>query len=260
MKTQPNRGEIVEINRIYNMPCEEGLKLLADESVDLVVTSPPYNKGLYDKHTPHYTDVWKQRNIKYEDFSDNLPRNIYVRQQIDMLKECIRILKPQGSIFYNHKSIINNHKIIFPDYVFQFNIRQIIIWDRGSTPQLSPIRFLPTTEYLFWITKANTQPKFQRIGKYDKEVWPITPKPYGGHPAPFPYELAEQCIISTTDKNDIVCDPYSGSGTTCLVAKEKGRQFIGFENNKNYYKISVDRLNGVEYTGQTSIFTDFELL
>lgn len=219
------------------------LPTIPDNSVDLVVTSPPYNKGFYDKHTPHPTDVWQQRNISYGDFRDNLEPQIYIKQQRDVLTELIRIIKPTGSIFYNTKSVIANHKLVYPTFVFDFNVRQQIIWDRGSTPQLAPIRFFPTTEYIFWITKLNVQPKYYRKGKFDKEVWRINPKPMKEHPAPFPEELVFQCIISTTDENDLVLDPYSGSGTTGKVCKELKRNFIGIELNPEYLKTAQKRIN-----------------
>ena len=223
--------------------CLEVMKTIPSNSVDLVVTSPPYNKGFYDKHTPHPTDVWRQRNISYGDFKDNLEPQVYVKQQKEVLIELVRIIKLSGSIFYNTKPVIANHRLVYPTFVFDFNVRQQIIWDRGSTSQLAPIRFFPTTEYIFWITKSNVQPKFYRRGKFDKEVWRINPKPMKEHPAPFPEELVTQCIISTTDENDLVFDPYSGSGTTGKACKELGRNFIGIEISPEYFKIAERRIN-----------------
>ena len=226
--------------------CLVEMKKIPDSSVDLAVTSPPYNKGFYDKHTPHPTDVWRQRNISYGDFKDNLEPKIYVRQQTEVLIELVRIIKPTGSIFYNTKPVIANHRLVYPTFVFDFNVRQQIIWDRGSTPQLAPIRFFPTTEYIFWITKSNVQPKYYRKGKFDKEVWRINPKPMKEHPAPFPEELVAQCIISTTDENDLVVDPYCGSGTVGVVCKELGRNFIGIEISPEYYKIAEQRIKNTQ--------------
>lgn len=226
--------------------CLTEMKKIPDKSIDLALTSPPYNKGYYDKHTPHPTDVWRQRNISYGDFKDNLEPQIYVQQQKDVLTELVRVLKPSGSIFYNTKAVIANHQLVYPTFVFNFNVRQQIIWDRGSTPQLAPIRFFPTTEYIFWITKSNIQPKYYRRGKFDKEVWRINPKPMKEHPAPFPLELAYQCIISTTDKNDTVLDPFMGSGTTGVACKELNRNFIGIEISKQYYDIAVKRIQNTQ--------------
>ncbi len=228
--------------QLYLGDCLEVMKEIPDKSIDLVLTSPPYNKGFYDKHTPHPTDVWRQRNISYGDFKDNLSPEDYVNQQTKILQEAIRIIKITGSIFYNTKAVITNHRLVYPTFVFDFNVRQQIIWDRGSTPQIAPIRFFPTTEYIFWITKSNVQPKYYRRGKFDKEVWRINPKPMKNHPAPFPLELATQCIESTTDKNDTVLDPFMGSGTTGVACKELGRRFIGIEIEPKYFEIAKRRI------------------
>lgn len=222
--------------------CLEKLKELPSESVDCVVTSPPYNKGWYGKHTPSVHDVWKQRNIEYGDFKDNLEPSEYVKQQTKLLEELVRIIKPAGSIFYNTKPVIANHRLVYPTFVFDFNVRQQIVWDRGSTPQLAPIRWYPTTEYIFWITKGRVQPKFYRTGKHRGEVWRINPKPMKEHPAPFPSELVEQCLISTTDGGDTVLDPFMGSGTTGVVAEQLGRKFIGIELNPEYIDVAEKRL------------------
>lgn len=224
--------------------CLKVLPTLKDESVDLVITSPPYNKGLYDKHTPHPTDVWKQRNIIYGDFRDNLPEEEYQRQQRYVLSEMVRVIKKEGSIFYNHKSRIVNHKILFPLWVFDFNVRQMIIWNRGSTPQLAPIRFYPTTEYLFWITKMSVQPKFYRRGRFDKEVWNIPCDISLDHPASFPDELVKNCVLSTTDENDLILDMYVGCGTTMKVAQDLGRNCVGIELNPEYCEIVKKRCFG----------------
>lgn len=238
------KGKAVEVNKIYTGDCLEILKGVESGSVDCVVTSPPYNKGYYDKHTPHPTDAWKQRNISYGDFKDNLEPKEYIRQQTELLKELVRVIKPTGSIFYNTKAVIANHALVYPTFVFDFNVRQQIIWDRGNTPQLAPIRFFPTTEYIFWITKEAVQPKFFRTGGYDKEVWRINAKPMKEHPAPFPLELVNQCILSTTEENDLVLDPYIGSGTTAVACKMLGRNYIGIELNPEYVKIAEERLRG----------------
>jgi site-specific DNA-methyltransferase (adenine-specific) len=226
--------------------CLTEIKKLPDESVNCCITSPPYNKGYYDKHKPHKTDAWRQRNIHYGGFKDNLNPQDYIKQQSEVLQQMVRLLKPDGSIFYNTKPVIANHKLVYPTFVFDFNVRQQIIWDRGSSPQLAPIRFFPTTEYIFWITKTNIQPKFYRRGKHDKEVWRINAKPMKDHPAPFPEELVANCIVTTTDENDTILDPFCGSGTTGVVAKKLNREFIGIELNPEYIKLAEQRINNAQ--------------
>ena len=105
------------MNKILQGDCLEKLKELPDESVDLVITSPPYNKGYWSKnrnmnngfqsfnHKSPTIIKTKSRRITYGNFDDNLTPEDYEKQQRDVLKECIRIIKPTGSIFYNHIDI-----------------------------------------------------------------------------------------------------------------------------------------------------------
>jgi len=219
------------------------MKNIPDNSVDLIITSPPYNKGFYDKHKPHKSDVWKQRNIVYGEYKDNRMPEEYVKWQKDCLNEMVRILKLKGSIFYNIKPIIANHKLVFPTFVFDYNVRQQIIWNRKSTPQLAPIRFFPTTELIFWITKTNIQPFYQRSNLlFDKEVWELSPRQDKEHPATFPIKLPTNCILATTKENDVVLDCFMGSGTTGIACKNLNRNFIGIELDETYFNIAKERI------------------
>jgi modification methylase len=236
----------MDSNKIYNIDCIEGLKQLPDNSIDCIITSPPYNKHSANRK-PSKTDSWSKANIDYGFFKDDLPENEYQNQQKELLKEMVRVIKPNGSIFYNHKVRVKEHKAIIPtEWLSSFNIRQVLIWDRTNSMQLAPIRWFPTTEYIYWITKTNVQPKFYKRSKHQLEIIRIPPKPMKEHPAPFPEELVETLMLNTTDENDIVLDPYMGSGTTAIVAKRNKRNYIGFELNKDYCELAEKRIVGSE--------------
>lgn len=223
--------------------CLEKMKDIPDKSVDCIITSPPYNKHSANRKCGK-TDSWKRANIDYGDFKDDLPEEEYQEQQKSLMREMVRVLKPNGSIFYNHKVRIVKHRAIIPtEWLYEFNIRQVLIWDRTNTPQLAPIRWFPTTEYIYWITKGQVQPKFYKRSKHQHEIIRIPPKPMKEHPAPFPEELVETLMLNTTDENDIVLDPYMGSGTTGKMAKLNNRNFIGIEIAEEYLKIAQDRIN-----------------
>ena len=237
---------MLELNKIYNIDCLEGLKKLPDNSVDCIITSPPYNKHSANRKCGK-TDSWQRANIDYDNFKDDLPEEEYQKQQKELVKEMVRVIKPNGSIFYNHKVRIKNHKAIIPtEWLSEFNIRQVLIWDRTNCMQLSPIRWFPTSEYIYWITKTNIQPKFYKRSKHQLEVIRIPPKPMKEHPAPFPEKLVETLMLNTTDENDIVLDPYIGSGTTAVACKELKRNYIGFEINKEYCNIAEKRLKSTK--------------
>jgi site-specific DNA-methyltransferase (adenine-specific) len=241
----------MELNKIYQGDCLELLKQVEGESVDCIVTSPPYNKHSA-KRKCIKTDSWTKANIDYGNFKDDLPEQEYQEQQKMVLRECLRVLKKDGSIFYNHKPRIVNHKTIFPhEWLNEFNVRQMIIWNRKSSPVLEPIRFMPCVEYIFWITKERKTPKFNPQAFQYKEVWEISPKPLPGHPAPFPEEVVERCLKATTEKGDVVLDPYMGSGTTAKVSKKMGRMFIGFELNPQFIEMATQEINRLSEIGET---------
>ena len=227
--------------------CLEEIKKIPDNSIDLIVTSPPYNKGYWssNRNVNNYSFYkTKSRRIEYGDFDDNIEPEEYEAQQREILKECIRVLKPSGSIFYNHIDILKNHQTIHPTYVYDFPLKQIIIWNRKNTPKLDKSYFFPVNEYIYWIQKTKTsRTKFNRKNAiYNKNIWDIMPDKNNDFPAPFPVELVKNCILTTTNEKDLVLDPYMGSGTTGVACKELNRNFIGIEINKEYCDMANERI------------------
>lgn len=245
----------MEINKIYNEDCLETLKKMPDSFLDLIVTSPPYNKSSWSMNQNANNGFkTKSRNIKYGEFEDNLQPYEYEKQQRELLSECIRVIKPTGSIFYNHIDILHKHNTIHPKYVYDFPIKQIIIWNRKNTPKLDLSYFYPINEYIFWIKKSkDCIPKFYRDrATFKKNIWDISPETENEHPAPFPLVLAGNCIMSCTDENDLVYDPYMGSGTTALASIKYKRKYIGSELNEEYVKNAENRIKN--YNTQQSLF------
>lgn len=227
--------------------CLDLIKDIADDSIDLVVTSPPYNKGYYvgdSAVNPNAISV-KTSNIVYGDFKDNLEPDEYERQQRELLSELVRVIKPTGSIFYNHCDVLYQKHTIHPKWVYDFPLRQVIVWDRSATMKLGESYFLPITEYIYWIQKGDSSPvKFNRKNAmFNSCIWKMQPDKANKFPAPFPIDLPLNCILSCTDENDLVLDTYSGSGTTALACNQTNRNFIGFELNPEYVKMSQERAN-----------------
>jgi site-specific DNA-methyltransferase (adenine-specific) len=253
----------MKINKIYNENCLDTMSRMQDNSVDLVITSPPYNKAGYEGFVRkrHAKDSWSSRNINYDNDAQNdfMIEAEYKEQQIKVLNEMQRVLKPDGSIFYNHKVRVAQHKGSHPiEWILKSNLifRQQIIWNRKNSPAVNPIRYLPNTELIFWLTKTPTQPNFLRHKQplFKGEVWEFSAKPNKLHPAPFPKELPTNIMMCIKEKTDdfIVYDPYCGIGTTCEVAKNFGINYIGSEISKEYTNIANKRLK--PYLNQTKIF------
>lgn len=215
---------------ILNIDVLDGLKQLDDNSVDCIITSPPYNKYGLNK--------FNHRKIKYNQYNDDMPEDEYQKWQIDILNECHRVLKDGGSLFYNHKNRRVKCKEHTPhDWITKSNLNlyQTIIWNRNQSPSIFNTFLLPTYEYVFWFTKTRKTPKVHR-DRLDtiKDIWNITPSRSKIHPATFPDKLVENCILLTTDEGDLVLDPFAGIGTTNKVAERLNRKSIGFEIDKNY--------------------------
>jgi modification methylase len=242
----------MELNKIYCIDVLEGLRKLEDDSIDLIITSPPYNLSGFRGYKPvtERGARWHRKIVYGENENiDFMPEDEYREWQIEILNECWRVLKPTGSMFYNHKHRIKNFEISSPlewIYKSKFYVRQEIIWDRGSTVNLAPVRFLPTTERIYWLTKGKSEVRFSRkyaVESFNKEVWRFDFNKNTKHPAPYPIELPN-IIIPTIAQGEriVVLDPFMGSGTTALSAKLNGCDYIGFELFQEYVDMANERL------------------
>ena len=169
-----------------------------------------------------------------------MPYDKYCEWQRECLAEMMRIIKPDGAIFYNHKwrvqggLIQDRHEI-----VSGFPVRQIIIWKRKGGINFNPGYFLPTYEVIYMIAKPGFRlaDKANRLG----DVWEFPQEMRNKHPAPFPVALIERIISSTNAR--IILDPFMGSGTTAVAARNLGRDFVGIEISPEYCEMSKERLS-----------------
>lgn len=221
---------------------EDSLSTLArlqSDSVALIVTSPPYNKGYWSSNRNVNNGFGtKSRRIVYDSYEDCLNPKLYDEWQRAVLDECIRVLKPDGSIFYNHQPIQKNHLEVNPLFVYDYPLKQTIIWNRKNTPKLDKSYFYPIHEYVFWIKKTKeARPYFNRHEALEqKSIWQINPDKNNTHPAPFPMDLVENVIKSCSREGDIVYDPFAGSGTTLKAAIKLNRKALGSDISELYAK------------------------
>ena len=218
------------INKIICGDCLEVMKGIPDDSVDLVITSPPYNLG-----NSHHTG-----DIRHKCYEDELPEQEYQESQIEILNECYRVAK--DSMFYNHKNRIRNGWMISPyQWIFKsdWNLRQELVWFNGS-PNFDKCRFYQMTERIYWLSKG-VETKFNNnINHHDFFKWEA--EGTGNiHKRSFPKSLPLSMI--SCFPNGIILDPFCGSGTTAVACKELGRKFIGIEINPKYCEIAELRLS-----------------
>lgn len=232
------------LNKIICGDCVSVMKDIPDESIDLIVTSPPYNLNIRKtfNNTENWKGKWNKSKLQskgYDSHDDYMPEPKYIAWQKEVLKECFRIIKDTGAIFYNHKWRVQNGLYQQRSEIIEgLPLRQILIWKKAGGINFNEGYFLPTYEVIYVLAKPKFKlaPKANRFG----DVWEITQEKGSWHPAPFPVELASRCVQSTT--GSIILDPFMGSGTVAVAAKQHGKSYIGIDISKDYCKEAEDRL------------------
>lgn len=221
------------------------MRRLPTGSIDLIVTSPPYNlknssgNGMKDGRG----GKWENASLLhgYQEHSDNMPYDEYCRWQRKCLRQMLRLIPEDGAIFYNHKwrvqrGLLQDRTEIVKD----FPVRQIIIWKRKGGINFNAGYFLPTYEVIYVIAKPGF--KLARGANKAGDVWEIMQEMNNPHPAPFPVELIDR-IISSTDAK-LILDPFAGSGTTGVAAVNNGRDYVLIDNSEKYCEMAKMRLEG----------------
>lgn len=267
MKVVSNYSEDADVT-LYNGDAIELLKQLPDESAQLIVTSPPYNLG--------------------KEYEEKVAIELYLKWQEEIIKECVRVLSPKGSICWEVGNFVDD-EIIPLDIVFYpifkkygLHLRNRIIWTFGHGLHASK-RFSGRYESILWFTKNqdyyfNLDPvrvpqKYPNkkhykgakigqlsgnpLGKNPSDVWEI-PNVKSNHPektehpCQFPIELVERLVLSMTKEGDLVVDPFIGVGSTAIASVRNGRRSAGADTMKKYVDIAKERLSKLE-KGELSI-------
>jgi len=246
------------INKIF---CKSSEKMdeLPDNSVHLMVTSPPYNVS--------------------KEYDDDLSLKEYLNLLNTVWRETYRVLVPGGRACVNVANLGRKPYIPLHSYIIDgmqeigYLMRGEIIWNKASSAS-------PSTAWGSWLSAANpvlrdiheyilifSKETFsrKRMGKeatikkeefleWTKSVWtfPAVSAKQIGHPAPFPEELPHRLIQLYTFKDDVVLDPFVGSGTACLSAIKDKRNYVGYDIDPAYIKLAENRIQ--QYTNQLSLF------
>ena len=213
--------------------CLEVMAGMPDGCVGASFTSPPYNLGGGSGTN------WSQLAAGYGKYTDARKHADYVRWQRVVLAALWGITAEDGAIFYNHKPRAKGHECILP---LELNpglpLRQILIWDRCGGFQRTQWHFVPQYEWVMVFAKEAF-----RLTRLDVSDLIRTPPSDGykdKHPASFPLELP-MTVLSATG-SDLILDPFCGSGTTCVAAKQLGRRYIGIEIDPHYCEIARERI------------------
>jgi site-specific DNA-methyltransferase (adenine-specific) len=244
-------GVKMEVNKIHNCDVMDGFKKLQDNSIDCIVTSPPYWKG-----------------FEYEAYFNSYAQ--YLEWCERWLRECKRVLKPNGTFYLN---VINDSEITIRAFELMniatrkimFKLHDTIIWYRYNQQPANTNRQLTNQcEYVFMLRNTSANVKLDKDLLYQEipgffetknigNVWKMPfaskrtsfgrkeTKSKWGHSG-FPLNLPKACILLSTKKQDIVLDCFMGSGTTALACEQLDRNYIGFELSKEYCEIAESSL------------------
>ena len=231
---------------IYHGDCRDVLPSLADESVDVALTSPPYNMGLVPggngrgMYRPGASNKAGRFRGGYGQHADAMPQAEYDGWQRQTLAEMWRVAR--HAVYYNHRPRVEHGRLRAPlSFDFPIPLRQIIVWDRGTGIDVNLRHYCTRQEWVLLFAK----PTFRLVSHSASgvgDVWPLGME-YAetGHPAPFPVSLPARVLVTTGATS--ILDPFAGSGTTLRAAKDLGRRAIGIEIEERYCEIAAKRLS-----------------
>lgn len=225
--------------------CLEVLSTLPDESVDIVVTSPPYNMGLVPggngrgMYRPGASNKAGRFRDGYGAHDDAMPQADYDEWQRSVIAECWRVTRM--AVFYNHRPRVEHGVLRWPlGLDFGVPLRQVIVWDRGTGVDVNLRNFCTRQEHVYLLAK----PEFRLVDCSASgmgDVWRLGIEyRVPDHPAPFPVSLPTRCIAASGATS--VLDPFCGSGTTLRAAKDLGITGIGVELEERHCRSAVRRL------------------
>jgi len=246
--------ESLKFNEIYNMDCLEGMKLIQDNTIDLVITDPPFAIDFKAKRSNYH-----RTSSRVLEGYQEISKDQYYDFTLSWMKEVYRVLKESGSMYVfsgwnNLKDILNaldetgfitvNHII----WKYQFGV-------------VTKRKFVSSHYHCLYVCKDDNKRKFFPYSRYDKDdrttgngslhykdkedVWVINREYWNGDlktPTKLPFELIKKILQYSSEENDIVLDPFLGSGQVAVVSKMLKRQYIGFEIVKEYYEFARERL------------------
>lgn len=236
----------LELNRIYQMDCSDGLKLIPDSSVDLIIADPPYFRIVKEQ----WDNQWSSKEE-------------YVKWCIIWTKECYRVLK-EGALFYVWGGIGKHNEHPFLEYLldvekqtdfrfinfitmknfrvfgnsshFPFARQELLVFSKGKhciyNKQYSD--FEGTNRLGNPKLVSNVWVDCKDVSLYNKK---------DSHPTEKPYLSSERIVLSSTNENDVVLIPFTGSGVDCEASIKHNRKFIGFETIKEYIEKANIRLD-----------------
>lgn len=251
----------MKLDVIYNEDCLEGMKRLPDESIDMILTDPPYmiSSEVKISRTSNIKYLNRGSNIKYKGKDINYDFGEWDKQWETetkylewckiWLKECVRILKP-----YKHLIFFFDMMKITPIWKYLETIemkgRSPLFWLKTNpVPRGRKVDFMKALEAALWFTKGKVKQDYfnWQLGQQLNYVRAAIPQNPRLHPTQKPEKPLKIWIEYLSKEKDIILDPFMGSGTTLVVAKKLNRSYIGYDTDLDSYKVAKKRLARTVY-------------
>lgn len=248
----------MNINQIYLEDSYHYIKNIPDHSIDCIYTDIPYlysNSGMQRKSDTNNVveRIRKKREVIH-----------FMSKGIDysILDDFVRIMKKVNCFIWCSKAQILPILNFFDDYKQKKQIDlfwEILFWGKNNPQPATNSTWLPDVEYCLYFREKGVKLNdgYDIKHKYYISSVNYDDKKLYKHPSIKPLNIVKNHLLHCTQEGDVICDPFMGSGTTCVGAKELNRKYIGIEKEKKWFDIADQRLNGIDQYGQTSIFTEF---
>tara|TARA_R100000700_G_scaffold1103_2_gene2925 strand:+ start:1470 stop:2135 length:666 start_codon:yes stop_codon:yes gene_type:complete len=216
--------------KLYNGDCLEVMKLIPDNSVDCIITDPPYkviSGGQTKTANAFYKGKWKNNGKIFKhnevDFNENF------------MGEMFRVMKEQSHIYF-FTNFLNLNKFLTLFEKSEFYIHNLLVWEKKPVVNRW---YLKNAEYVIFAKKGKAK---SINNKGSKTVHKFDVPKNKTHPTQKPIDLIEYYIKNSTNENDTILDMFMGSGTTGVACCNTNRDFIGIELDKHYFKIAEQRI------------------
>lgn len=229
------------MEQLYNRDSLQFMKEIPANSVDAIITDPPYNISRDNNFT-----TMGRAGIDFGEWDKDFDLTSWIKVAEPLLKKGGNIV-----IFNSWKNMTNITKSLEEN---GFEVKDLIRWKKtNAMPRNRDRRFITDYEVAVWAVKKGGKWTFNRLSdtyEIPEIVGGLTPKSEkieGGHPTQKPIYVMKWLIERLTNEGDVVLDPFMGSGTTGVACKNLNRKFIGVELDENYYNIAYNRINGYTY-------------
>lgn len=249
---------MIEVNKIYNLDCQDGLLLLDDLSIDIVMTDIPYNisqKKKIDRSKIDNRRI-KRAGIKSKELNFDFGEWDFFKDNKDYFSFIHKIfsivykkMKPTASIYmWCPKSEVSFIEYILKD--IGYHIRSTLVWCKTNPcPQIFKVGYMSSTEFCIFATKQSGAKHFWNTSKGQKQSYWVKPICQGAerteHPTQKRLDIALDMVSQSAEKGYTLLDPFAGSGTFLEAAYKYGLKFIGFEKDKKWFDLANKRLERV---------------